>query len=329
ECWDPLRNDITSLPFTRTSETEVQFNLTLEPLESVLLVFTPEQRHKPARIQETGTKPIRTIDLSQTRDANAPTSPGLSLQGCQWVWYPGENALTNAPPGIRYFRKHITLPAPSDIAFAQALVSADNAFTLFVNGKEIGGSAPGSESWRRPQKFDFGDALRGGNNVFAIAAENTSDETNPAGVIGRFEVRSTSGEVVAMFDIDDSWQASIQPRKNWNSSTDVSGEWVQAEEIATYGQAPWGRIAKTELRPAHPFESVFTLPENVDLAESRVCIEMEGVYEGARLTVNGAYAGGVIGAPYRLAITKHLKHGKNTILIEPYTPKDVRVAVYE
>ncbi|MFO7974905.1 MAG: glycosyl hydrolase [Candidatus Hydrogenedentota bacterium] len=50
ECWDPLRNDITSLPFTRTSETEVQFNLTLEPLESVLLVFTPEHRHKPARI---------------------------------------------------------------------------------------------------------------------------------------------------------------------------------------------------------------------------------------------------------------------------------------
>lgn len=329
ECWDPLRNEISSLSYQRISETEVEFALTLQPLESVLLLFAPTPRPKPGRLQETGSRPMRVIDVARTSKATSQASPALSLDGCDWMWYPGEQARTGAPPETRYFRKVLSLPAPAEIASAQGFVSADNTFVLFVNGQEVSRGAPGSEAWRNPRKFEFAPALHAGDNIIAIAAENTSDEANPAGIIGRFEIRSTAGEAIHVIDTDDSWQASKEASDGWNVSRDVPGEWVAAEEIARYGEAPWGRLGTPPTRPADPFEGVFTLPEGINLAKSRICIEMEAVCEGARLTVNGSYAGGVIGAPYRVDITKHLKPGENTLLIEPYAPEKVRVSAYE
>ncbi|RMF99246.1 MAG: hypothetical protein D6741_08760 [Planctomycetota bacterium] len=47
--------------------------------------------------------------------------------------------------------------------------------------------------------------------------------------------------------------------------------------------------------------------------------------EAARVTVNGTYAGGVIGRPLRLDVTAFLSAGRNTILIEPFAPRQVRL----
>jgi hypothetical protein len=47
--------------------------------------------------------------------------------------------------------------------------------------------------------------------------------------------------------------------------------------------------------------------------------------EAARVTVNGSDAGGFIGRPFRLDVTRHLKHGVNAVKIEPFAPKSVRL----
>ena len=44
--------------------------------------------------------------------------------------------------------------------------------------------------------------------------------------------------------------------------------------------------------------------------------------------MNGADAGGVIGRPFRLDVTRHLRPGANEIRIEPFAPKEARLAVY-
>ena len=49
EIWDAMRNEISSVAFTRSGGS-VEFKLTLEPMESVLVVFNPEQRDLPARV---------------------------------------------------------------------------------------------------------------------------------------------------------------------------------------------------------------------------------------------------------------------------------------
>ena len=68
----------------------------------------------------------------------------------------------------------------------------------------------------------------------------------------------------------------------------------------------------------------------MDLKTSRVYLEAEGVgpEEAARVTVNGAYAGGFIGQPLRLDITRFLKPGGNKLRLNPFAPTTVRLAVY-
>lgn len=48
----------------------------------------------------------------------------------------------------------------------------------------------------------------------------------------------------------------------------------------------------------------------------------------AAVFVNGAYAGGYLGKPYRVAITQHLKEGCNTIRIEPFPVKQVKIEMF-
>jgi hypothetical protein len=45
------------------------------------------------------------------------------------------------------------------------------------------------------------------------------------------------------------------------------------------------------------------------------------------VTVNDQYAGGFIGKPFRLDVTKYLKLGAKQIAIEPFAPKSARLAV--
>jgi len=68
---------------------------------------------------------------------------------------------------------------------------------------------------------------------------------------------------------------------------------------------------------------------DLDPAKGRVCLEVTDLPDGsAALSVNGAYAGGMIGPPLRLDITRRTRPGENTLLLEPLAPKSVRIVVY-
>ncbi len=59
------------------------------------------------------------------------------------------------------------------------------------------------------------------------------------------------------------------------------------------------------------------------------CEMADGAAEdAAAVRVNGAYAGGFIGKPYRVEITRYLTPGRNTVKIEPFAVEKVRVEVY-
>jgi hypothetical protein len=79
-----------------------------------------------------------------------------------------------------------------------------------------------------------------------------------------------------------------------------------------------------------PFVGHCELPADLKLEQTRVFLEMDEIApeEAARVTVNGQYAGGFIGKPLRLEVTRHVKSGTNTIVIEPFAPKNVRLTFY-
>ncbi|MBE3071243.1 MAG: hypothetical protein IMZ66_13490, partial [Planctomycetes bacterium] len=99
---------------------------------------------------------------------------------------------------------------------------------------------------------------------------------------------------------------------------------------------PWGRAGEgggqLTVSPiiADVFRGRCEVPAGVDLKAVRAVLVMDDVPRGAAaVTVNGQDAGGVVGGPYRLDVTRLLKAGLNEITIAPLAPKTVRLVFYK
>jgi len=81
---------------------------------------------------------------------------------------------------------------------------------------------------------------------------------------------------------------------------------------------------------AAPYDGVCELPATLDLTKQRVYLEAVALAPeaAARVTVNGRAAGGFIGEPLRLDISRFLKSGSNTLRLEPFAPSALHLAVY-
>ena len=337
ECWDAMRNEITALPYSRTGK-QVELSLTLEPNESVLLVFQPKPRALPPRPESGSTAPPRTIAVARDPAPAAPTPlpsldnpAALALRGCPWVWYPETDAAHHAPPGPRYFRKQFNLPAGASIRKAVFVGTADNRFTLFINGKEAGQGDNSAEGWRNPVELDVSRFLSSGPNQLAIVAVNAGDKPNPAGLLGRLTVELTSGSVLTE-RIDLSWKVSREKAAQWTESGFDDRAWPAARELVPFGDGIWGMLGgRITVSPvqADPFLGRCELSAS-DLTSTRIYLELDRISPetAARVTVNGKDAGGFIGRPSRLEIGSHLHPGVNTFHIEPFAPQSVRLAIY-
>ena len=255
----------------------------------------------------------------------------MILDSCSWTWYPEGNPAQAAVPGTRYFRKQIAIAAGQKIKRAAFFGTADNSFTLFVNGKKAGQGDNSAEGWRNPVELDVTTLLQPGPNQLAIEAVNGGDKPNPAGLIGGLSVEFESGP--ALSDrVGKSWKAAKEKRDGWTDAGCDDSTWLSAQEVVPFGGAPWGLLARNltlSAAKAAPFYGHCEIPK-ADLAQSRIYLEMNHLAPeiAARIAVNGKDAGGLIGKPARLEITRLLKPGANTLRIEPFAPESVRLVLY-
>ncbi len=338
ERWDAMRNEITAVPHERNGNGACEFDLVLEANESVLLVFAAEPRPLPARFEaQQEVRPaiaLQRVPVAEQPPSAPPTetetpAPRTALEGCPWVWYPGENAAGAAPPEARYFRKEIDL-GDRKVTRAVFILTADNAFALYVNGEEVG---IGSE-WTRPYRVDMTKALRPGANALAVKAVNTTTSPNPAGLVGRYVVQFEKGEALRA-SIDASWRTAKDAPAGWTKTGFDAAAWRTPEKVADVGGGPWSTPGRSRRRlttspiQADLYRGRVTLPADVDLTTARAVLEMTDVPRGAAaVTVNGEDAGGVIGGPYRLDVTGHLRAGENTVEVAPLAPEAVRLRFY-
>jgi hypothetical protein len=141
-----------------------------------------------------------------------------------WIWSGRDgDAARNAPAQKRTFTKTITMPPDVKVASAIVQITADDQFEAFLNGTRIGGSDGGNESWRRPVKLDLAPALKPGENVLKIDAENVAANVpnNPAGLLVGGAVKLIDGTSIPLLS---------------------DGSWSDAKTIAKYGDGPWGRV---------------------------------------------------------------------------------------
>ncbi len=337
EIWDPLRNELTSIPWRSDPDGSVVFSLELQPLESVLVVFRDWPGERPARLESDAIPLADAVIVERLPNppgalATDPADERSALEGCPWIWFAGDGA--QPPEGERYFRGNFNFDSAHGIAEASIELTADNDFELFVNGEAVGAGSGGYEDWRVTTTIDFTGALRDGANTLALRAVNFGAGANPAGVIGRYQLVHDDGVTVSGY-LDSSWRAIDRPQEGWTSVEFDDSHWPLAREVARYGAAPWGRFDDVDHRitrspvTADPFEGRFEYPSAWIESGWRVHLELEGLDLGAAaVRLNGEYAGGVIGAPFRLDLTEQLVEGENALLIEPRSPRTVRLVPY-
>ncbi|MES2465092.1 MAG: alpha-L-rhamnosidase N-terminal domain-containing protein, partial [Armatimonadota bacterium] len=271
-----------------------------------------DKNGKPSRWSKRATW---TAGLLQTADWKAkwigPTvsetaSPLAGLTDAKWVWFAGDG--TTPPAGLRYFRGTMNLPADIGVTSAKLYITADDRYTVSVNGASYKGPT-GTDSWRGYQTYDVAKELRAGPNALTIQAENT--EAGGAGVIARLLVTTSGGDKITLVT-DGSWQ----------SASSSAGPFAPVRVIGDYGVGPWNEVtsaASALMTPPPYFRKTFTAVKPVKRA--MLYATALGVYH---LSLNGRAVGNDVLSPgwtefrkrvHYLAydVTRQLRPGANAL----------------
>jgi hypothetical protein len=154
---------------------------------------------------------------------------GGSLAKSAWIWFPEGNPAVDAPAAKRYFRREFALDTARGARDASLRVSADDRFTVYLNGSKVGSGS----NWAAPGQFNHLAALlKPGTNVLTIIAENMpAPSANPAGLIAAFDVV-----------FSDHTSTRIVTDAQWSAAQSESGPWSTAMVVAPFGGGPWGFI---------------------------------------------------------------------------------------
>ncbi|MBE7502411.1 MAG: hypothetical protein HS113_19425 [Verrucomicrobiales bacterium] len=168
-----------------------------------------------------------------------PISP---LAGSRWIWYREGEPAKAAPVARRFFRRDLALEDVAGIETARLAITADNSFTVWVNGVRAGQG----DNFHRTFTFDVGPLLLVGVNRFAVAAENGGDAPNPAGWIGALEVRWRDGRTV-QWATDAGWVSAPVVEDGWQRQPARTPDWLPALELGPLEMGPWNK-PKEELQ---------------------------------------------------------------------------------
>ncbi|KAJ6480653.1 hypothetical protein DFH09DRAFT_1292561 [Mycena vulgaris] len=176
-------------------------------------------------------------------DPNAP-----SLSGGTWIWSTSD-AEYAAAAGTVGFRKTVTTPNGKSAQSATILLTADNTFTLYVNGKYVGAppyqadATVESTAWGRAQQFTVG--LNAATNTFTVIVQNflnpTTGATSPGGLVAAIRVVYADGSS-DLVRTDPSWLSGpFTGASAFLALPDAS--LAGSFNVAAVGAWPWGVLS--------------------------------------------------------------------------------------
>ena len=321
ELWNPMQGTM-----ERPEVADDLVKLSLEPAESVFLVWpkgeakettkrvlpaaSSHRRFLPVSISET-VVPVAVEEGVEYKRLMAFVRP---LEGAKWIWHP----VDPMREGCVTFRRTLDLPATEEATLTFACASAA---TVYVNGAEIATQTSGAEpffrGWSAPVKTNV--SFRAGRNEIRVEARNRwcTENRKPrkAGFVAAIE--RSDGEIV-------------RTGEDWEVCR--SGEvFVKARRICDFGDKPWRKCLLGPTRS--PYKESIATECRFSLSElgpdTRVYFECDGT-EGensAALTLNGEYAGGFIGRPFRSDITHLARKGENILVAKPFRVKNPHITM--
>ncbi|KAJ3723435.1 hypothetical protein C8R42DRAFT_720543 [Lentinula raphanica] len=166
------------------------------------------------------------------------TLPNFDLMSMKWIWS-AEGAVANS---MRAFRR--TLPEGRSRAVCVTFaIAADDAYTVWVNGVEIGdnlrkGGDPAGSAFRELDIYSV--SLSHTKNVIAVNASNYVDVS---GVIFTGVVLYEDGSQVS-FVSDNNWVTAgpVSPPDRFQEIDFDDSKWVAATIYGPVGIGPWGPV---------------------------------------------------------------------------------------
>jgi putative membrane-bound dehydrogenase-like protein len=152
----------------------------------------------------------------------------------QWVWFDEGDPTMSAPAETRFFRRVFTIdrPVPKPVDEATLEITADNAFTVWINGALVGKG----DDWNELYKFDVQKHLVNGKNVIAVEAKN---EGGPAGLVVRLAYLPNGMTKLTLFS-DAAWKSSKTAADGWQKVEFDEKGWSAVKVLGTYGEiGPW------------------------------------------------------------------------------------------
>ncbi|MBX3415296.1 MAG: HEAT repeat domain-containing protein [Pirellulales bacterium] len=148
----------------------------------------------------------------------------------QWIWAPDQQP-GEIPPGTVYFRRVFN---ENDPERGQVEITCDDAFTLYVNGREVASDA----DWHTMKIYDIHKYLSKGRNVVAVRAENSTG--GDAGLVALVTVKRRGGADVS-YSTNDQWRVSTEEIAGWEQRGFKDGDWEKAVSLGEFGRTePWG-----------------------------------------------------------------------------------------
>jgi hypothetical protein len=135
---------------------------------------------------------------------------------------------------------------------ARVVMTADNGFECWINGRYAGKG----KDWHVPYDLDLVSWFRPGDNLIAVAAVNSGERANPAGLIGAVQLEFRDGSKMEVHT-DASWESALSVDAAWTNAASAA-KWQPALELGGFGMEPWGEV---EARTPPP--SYFTDPQTI------------------------------------------------------------------
>ncbi len=178
-------------------------------------------------------------DFGRADWISAPLPPHNPLRKLSWVW--GRTGGGGTIPSTAWFRRQVKLPGHAVIRKAIFNITADEQFTLYVNGVRAAQNTQWrGANWNTVYHPNITKLLHGGFNTLAISASSQGDNINHAGLIGTLAITLGSGAEVRV-PIDTTWLTTEkQPKQDWNKAGFNTTGWSHAKSVARWGLKPWG-----------------------------------------------------------------------------------------
>jgi alpha-L-rhamnosidase len=198
----------------------------------------------------------------------AEEPPGFD--GASWVWAPGATT-SGAPPGSCWFRCVAAVPAGRTVTRALLVATADDDFSLFLDGEPVLHAPEHVDGWKAGRFADVTSRVRDGGLVLAAVATNRgSGGVNPGGLLVRLvlELDDGSGHDVVT---DGTWRVAETEQPGWEEAGFDDSTWSPVTVLAPYGGGPWGsQVSIAVERPAPVVRRTFTVDKAVSAARLHI-----------------------------------------------------------